>query len=457
MIYRARGKEQGTQTQSRSNSGLSFPLLPVLLILVLAPLLQLVHATPSNLAGAWRVTLPSGGAQVAFPLLPARPTPQAVFGDQFPGGRTWQAGTRVLLQREGRWLGAFYHSEQGRWVGNLDRLAFGESCWILLPPAAGQLELAVTGNPPVDGNEPQTWGMVPIQHESGAVRSHAGGQPFSIAQKTLSETSEPDDGMVERALAMELPPWLWDWSKGEKSTLEILYPPGEIRAEEMAPRLSWRPLGGDAKELSAYRMVWSLDGGMLTDTLLLPAGGDLSLEHAGDLTGAAAFYRALHSGHRSEEPAGNRRATSGEGNEELLYWLEALDGEGHLVTASSPNTILPCAGQAALGWVMERTTGEQDGGVEADSPLPRTFALDAVYPNPFNNSTTVRLALPEASTVHLRVHDLLGRCVLERRELLSAGYRQRSLDMTGHATGVYLLEVRAGEKQLGTRKILLMK
>ena len=44
------------------------------------------------------------------------------------------------------------------------------------------------------------------------------------------------------------------------------------------------------------------------------------------------------------------------------------------------------------------------------SPVPTSYSL-ANYPNPFNSQTTFSFTLPEAGTVKLKIHDLLGRTV----------------------------------------------
>lgn len=98
----------------------------------------------------------------------------------------------------------------------------------------------------------------------------------------------------------------------------------------------------------------------------------------------------------------------------------------------------------------------------AEDILPATFALEANYPNPFNPSTTIRYALPEAARVRLSVYDLSGRLV---RTLVNAeenpGYKQvawNGRNQAGDAlsSGVYLYRLEAGEF-VQTRKMLFLK
>ena len=73
------------------------------------------------------------------------------------------------------------------------------------------------------------------------------------------------------------------------------------------------------------------------------------------------------------------------------------------------------------------------------SEVPIDFALEQNYPNPFNPQTTIRFAIPEASTVRLAVYDLLGRQV---RVLidgnLNAGWHEMSFDASNLPSGLYL-------------------
>jgi len=55
------------------------------------------------------------------------------------------------------------------------------------------------------------------------------------------------------------------------------------------------------------------------------------------------------------------------------------------------------------------TVGVEDRG--EGSAVPKVFALLGNYPNPFNPSTTIRFAMPEAGIVTLKVYDILGRTV----------------------------------------------
>ncbi|MDZ4698333.1 MAG: DUF5060 domain-containing protein [Rhodothermales bacterium] len=81
-----------------------------------------------------------------------------------------------------------------------------------------------------------------------------------------------------------------------------------------------------------------------------------------------------------------------------------------------------------------------------DAPaLPDAFSLEANYPNPFNPSTVIRYALPEASVVRLEVFDLTGRSVAVLMDgPQPAGAHEVVFDATTLPSGVYLYRIEAG-------------
>lgn len=106
--------------------------------------------------------------------------------------------------------------------------------------------------------------------------------------------------------------------------------------------------------------------------------------------------------------------------------------------------------------VVAVPTAVRDERSEADR-LPLRFWLGANYPNPFNLATVLIYQVPVAGTVKLAVYDLLGREVAtlvdERKE---AGTYQATFDAAGHASGMYIYRLQAGN-YVGTRKLLLQK
>ncbi len=94
--------------------------------------------------------------------------------------------------------------------------------------------------------------------------------------------------------------------------------------------------------------------------------------------------------------------------------------------------------------------------IEAPKDLPKA-TLFQNYPNPFNPLTAISYSLPKASTVKLRIFDLLGKeiAVLEN-SYKDKGVHQVTFDGTNCASGVYFFQLIA-DNFVETKKLLLMK
>ncbi|MHB9027763.1 MAG: ligand-binding sensor domain-containing protein [Candidatus Latescibacterota bacterium] len=106
--------------------------------------------------------------------------------------------------------------------------------------------------------------------------------------------------------------------------------------------------------------------------------------------------------------------------------------------------------------------------VKSDSSIPKPFAIQGNYPNPFNPSTTISFTLPEAGEVSLAIYSITGQKV---RELLSDDWSYRpykpytpyniiwdGCDDSGKpvSSGVYIARLQAGKTVAG-RKMLLVR
>lgn len=93
--------------------------------------------------------------------------------------------------------------------------------------------------------------------------------------------------------------------------------------------------------------------------------------------------------------------------------------------------------------------------------IPEKFSLLQNYPNPFNPSTTISYSIPETpgqdENVSLIVYDLLGKQVMTLvNEKQSAGNYSVSFISGNLSSGMYLYELRAGDRKQ-TRRMLLLK
>lgn len=89
--------------------------------------------------------------------------------------------------------------------------------------------------------------------------------------------------------------------------------------------------------------------------------------------------------------------------------------------------------------------------------LPDKFSLDPAYPNPFNPTTTIRYALPQASKVRLTVYNMLGRQI---KTLVNQQQKAGTHEVTFHSSqlssGTYIYRIEAGDF-IKVRKMTLLK
>lgn len=84
------------------------------------------------------------------------------------------------------------------------------------------------------------------------------------------------------------------------------------------------------------------------------------------------------------------------------------------------------------------------------------FELYQNYRNPFNPSTTIQFALPEAEKVRIEVYNILGRKVATLLDKpLPAGYHQVKFDAQYLASGVYVVQIEAGAFRAAKKMLYL--
>ncbi|RMH95521.1 MAG: T9SS C-terminal target domain-containing protein [Calditrichaeota bacterium] len=94
------------------------------------------------------------------------------------------------------------------------------------------------------------------------------------------------------------------------------------------------------------------------------------------------------------------------------------------------------------------SSGSDNDGVLANAP--NSFELHQNFPNPFNPTTTIRFALPEANLVTVEIYNIMGQKVKTLiSDNLEAGYHQVVWDATNDhgnkvASGIYIYRMKAG-------------
>ncbi len=88
---------------------------------------------------------------------------------------------------------------------------------------------------------------------------------------------------------------------------------------------------------------------------------------------------------------------------------------------------------------------------------PAEFMLMQNAPNPFNPSTVIRFALPEAAHVRLLVYTITGqKAAVLKDDFMPAGYHEIRWDAAGFPSGTYFYSCRAGSFEK-TQRMLLLK
>jgi len=124
--------------------------------------------------------------------------------------------------------------------------------------------------------------------------------------------------------------------------------------------------------------------------------------------------------------------------------------------------------QQGEGTVERQVSVTADGQVIAQpEALPTEFALLQNFPNPFRQSTVIRYALPEASTVSLKVFNIFGQEVATLASgTMSPGYHSMEWKARDHSdrpvpAGMYFYRMDATGLKTGTfhqlRKMVLIK
>jgi len=107
-------------------------------------------------------------------------------------------------------------------------------------------------------------------------------------------------------------------------------------------------------------------------------------------------------------------------------------------------------------FVFPDTFGMSCDDVEAEE-VPTSFALGDAYPNPFNPSTTIEFALPQAEQVSLSVYNITGQQVVTlSNDLYERGVHSVTFDASHLGSGVYLYTLEAGAFT-ETKKMVLVK
>ncbi len=114
---------------------------------------------------------------------------------------------------------------------------------------------------------------------------------------------------------------------------------------------------------------------------------------------------------------------------------------GNPLTEAQADALIAAA-QAIIDAINAAAAPKRGEPVTEVAGVPETFALYGAYPNPFNPQTTLRFAVPEASSVRLVVYNMLGRQVrvlVEGRR--QAGTHEVVFEAGALPSGTYLVRL----------------
>lgn len=108
-----------------------------------------------------------------------------------------------------------------------------------------------------------------------------------------------------------------------------------------------------------------------------------------------------------------------------------------------------------------RLVTEEPVNIETDlTQVPLEMELHQNYPNPFNPETTIEFSIPKATRIQLMIYNINGKLIRKYASNANAGTHQIIWDARNSqgldvASGTYIYKLKAGNKVLGKKMILL--
>lgn len=204
--------------------------------------------------------------------------------------------------------------------------------------------------------------------------------------------------------------------------------------------LAWRPSGPATWTLALVSPHPGLKGVRLASAL--PLGVVPTVTAGAGATGGGNPHLLLNDARRGLD-AGlvTLGSSSGFATGDLLTVVLPVGADSDLLAGDRVTIELRDRSNRNLAFSLQEKAGEQ---------IPAAFALDGIFPNPFNPSTTIGFSLPVGAHVSLEIFGLDGRRVaVLADETFEAGRHERTWlgrDDGGRqvASGVYFARLRAG-------------
>ncbi len=115
---------------------------------------------------------------------------------------------------------------------------------------------------------------------------------------------------------------------------------------------------------------------------------------------------------------------------------------------------LNVSGWESTEWVFDNS----DLSEYSNSSVPEIFKINEVFPNPFNNTTTISISIPQATGLEINVFNLLGREVSSVFSgQVSPGTHKVIFDGKNMNSGVYFVRAMSSDNKIDLAKIVLLK
>ena len=150
------------------------------------------------------------------------------------------------------------------------------------------------------------------------------------------------------------------------------------------------------------------------------------------------------------------------GNTQELTWTDTIadpnPGEYETYTWIYTITAVYDEGESGHSDEAEVTWDITSVNERSFSGIPAEWALEAVYPNPFNPELTIVVALPDQSMLNVRIFNILGEQVaVIADESFLPGYKKFTFNGSELSSGIYFIHASVPEKMNVVRKVVLMR
>ncbi len=149
---------------------------------------------------------------------------------------------------------------------------------------------------------------------------------------------------------------------------------------------------------------------------------------------------------------------------EYMYLAKVGNYPDAIATDSFPFTKLPgFAAGTPVGsgydkWILSGWFDEDIEEETMSGMLPVEYQVESAYPNPFNPTTTIRVALPDAAYLNVSVYNVTGQVVATLADTrYNSGYHNLSFDARDCASGIYFVRVVAPGQLDNIQKLVLIR